>query len=154
MVKIPPWCLAVVEARRELKMTQHEFGALVGVTEYSVARWENGYGHPPLARRVQLVSVLYGINAGIAERLAQAYGISVPAFEQRATKASAPAVSSDAALASLLYALADAVDVTPRQARLALRVALDALAASGLSLAEARAALDRASKKAVPAPAT
>jgi hypothetical protein len=79
--------------RDEVKWTQDDLGARLGVSRRTVSNWENGYWLPPFKQRLHVVLALRDAPPGFVLTIADALGVSV-----------------DPAVAPLLQPFRDALD--------------------------------------------
>lgn len=119
---------AVCRARQLLGLTQEMLGRHLGIKARSVSRWEVGKSGPSRSHRAELVHILRGKNAAVADELAAEFARLYPVKRGAgAPPPPPPRVPPDPfALERSLVALADALDMAPRRAR---GFALDALRA-------------------------
>ncbi|AKF10399.1 hypothetical protein DB32_007548 [Sandaracinus amylolyticus] len=127
---------ALWAARESLRLEQRELGALIGVATRTIARWEHGDALPRGNVRSAIVAAIASRDAARAKDVAVALDVPVPTPQPPPDQA--PKVE---ALDAAVYLAADALGVPAAAARPVLARFLLHLAASRISLDEARAKL-------------
>ncbi len=130
----PAVAKALYWARRRVRLTQAQLGALVGVKWRAVSRWEISKATPTKAKMGKLVAGLERYDAATARTLAQALGVEV------ALAPPPPAPVSEALRAAVLR-LADDLDVSPGRARKAVAALLERTRAAHFTVEGAAADL-------------
>lgn len=120
------------DIRRRLGATQRAFGQKLGVTARTVTRWELEQSPMPHDALPRALLLLRAKDAAAADRIALDLGLPAAAAQEDARRA---------ALDHAVFAAADALDVSPRRARVVLAAFVTHLAAAGLSSSDARARL-------------
>jgi hypothetical protein len=145
---LPRLAVVLAEARRQLRLEQGELGAKIGVQARSISRWETGLwvplgrNHaailkafaevpPPLLR--ELTTLLVGVDPG--ERNPK------PSLASVEVKEGPTVADARATMESLVFKVAEDLDIGPRGVRTAIATVLDGIERAGLSLAVARDAL-------------
>jgi hypothetical protein len=119
-------------AQNELGVTQEELGTKLGVSRRTIIRWGRNATAPAAFQVEDLAGLVRaGGNDDLADSLLEAAHLPVPEPPQVSVEPPVPVAASEPpALApqhivdAVIYAAADAADLSPGKTRLALRAAL------------------------------
>ena len=138
--------------RESLRLSQGGLGKQLALSGRTIMRWENGHARPSALQARQLVEHTVATSPAVAQTMADAVGIVLPAAAPvvapppRVVSTPAAALSplprvSIARVHAEVRLAADELDVNARALRRALRTMLAALADSPLTLKELLAML-------------
>jgi hypothetical protein len=122
---------AMIEAQHELVLTYAELGQLCGVSKRTVQRWFSNNAGPMTWHFHAVARAVYPRNPQLAAKLAK-HGATTLEALGLARPPAPPAVDWAAQADALVYAAAEALDVSPRTVRGAVSMVLaGALKAGG-----------------------
>jgi transcriptional regulator with XRE-family HTH domain len=124
-----PFSVTLKAARELLGVRQRDLGQHLGVAARTVMRWELGQTEVPLAMVERALHLLRASHPEEADRIAVLAGLPGAVAQEEARRA---------ALDHAVYAVADALDVSPRRAREVLATFLTHLVAAGMTAPDAR----------------
>ncbi len=129
----------VMRARERLGMTQRAFGKHLGVSERTAIRWRTGKTKPPGSVLRTLAGEIAVRDADLASALASAGGFALEA--QVAKPTTTLAAATDARADAIVCAAADALNVAPQNARVAIVAAIARARSLGVHVDEIAALL-------------
>jgi DNA-binding XRE family transcriptional regulator len=139
----------LIEARRQLHLSQGDLGELLGSSRRTGQRWESGGSTPADKQLHKLASLVHSRAPDLAAEIAASggstlvdLGIVVPPSPTAPSSPRGPAL--DDIVDAVVCAAADAIDVTPRTIRPALLAAFRRVSRIGLGVEAVCAALEAA----------
>lgn len=124
-----------------LGVNQRGFAKLVATSLRTVSRWTNGSSFPSAADLTKLARLVHPRDPALAAQIASAAGGTVESLGI-APPAPPPRASPAQLVEQVLYAAAEAADLSPRAVRPALVAAFRRASQARLTLDEALAALE------------
>jgi transcriptional regulator with XRE-family HTH domain len=135
--------------RRQLRLTQDEVGAHLGVSGRTIHRWETDQRRPRPRELPHLLRRLHELSPPLAARLASATGVALEAAGI-APAVSASDVAQRNALDAAICAAAEELDVSPRRLRPGVAALLARLREARVSIEDAAAFAEEHEQKARP----
>jgi transcriptional regulator with XRE-family HTH domain len=128
---------ALAQLRGGMRLTQDELGGRLGVTRWTLTRWETRGELPPLAQQKHLLTVLADAPDDLYNALVDSLEVD-QSFKALVTRR-ASAGKASGTVDSALLAMAEELDVSPVRLRRSLGAFLRCVHECGLSLESARA---------------
>ncbi len=129
----------VTRAQFALGMTQKDLGEFLGSSLRTAQRWAVGRSHPSVEQLKRLAIAVYPRDASLAAEIAAAASETTESLGL--TASAAPSELVTLRVQAVILAAAEALDISPRLARKALRAAFERAHDANLAVGDVREVL-------------